>query len=91
LIEEYDIQSAQDIEAALRDLLGGTIQNMLECELEEKLEQSKQDDPENDDSRRSRAILVRCLFRYLGTEKVNLILKSFQSIAVIFLRLKAKS
>lgn len=51
LIEEYDIQSAQDIEAALRDLLGGTIQNMLECELEGQLEQSKQDDPENDDSR----------------------------------------
>ena len=51
LIEEYDIQSAQDIEAALRYLLGGTIQNMLECELEGQLEQSKQEDPENDDSR----------------------------------------
>jgi transposase-like protein len=51
LIEEYDIQSAQDIEAALRDLLGGTIQNMLESELETQMEQSKQEEPEYSNSR----------------------------------------
>jgi hypothetical protein len=45
LLDEYDIQSAHDIEAALRDLLGGTIQNMLESELETQMEQSKQQDP----------------------------------------------
>ena len=33
LIEEYDIRTAKDIEDALRDLMGGTIQEMLEAEL----------------------------------------------------------
>lgn len=37
LLEEYDIQSAEDIEEALKDLLGGTIQNMMEAELSEHL------------------------------------------------------
>ena len=37
LLREYDIQSAQDIEAALKDLLGGTIQSMLEAELDNHL------------------------------------------------------
>ena len=32
LIEEYDIKTAEDIQDALRDLLGGTIQGMMECE-----------------------------------------------------------
>lgn len=29
LIEEYDIKTANDIQEALKDLLGGTIQDML--------------------------------------------------------------
>ena len=33
LIEEYDIKTAEDIQDALRDLLGGTIQGMMECEM----------------------------------------------------------
>ena len=33
LLQEYDIQSAQDIQEALCDLLGGTIQSMLEAEM----------------------------------------------------------
>ena len=37
LIEEYDIRTAKDIEDALRDLMGGTIQEMLETELDEHL------------------------------------------------------
>ena len=37
LIEEYDIRTAKDIEDALRDLMGGTIQEMLEAELDEYL------------------------------------------------------
>ncbi|MBR5513441.1 MAG: transposase, partial [Ruminococcus sp.] len=37
LLEEYDIQSAKDIEDALKDLLGGTIQEMLESEMDEYL------------------------------------------------------
>ena len=34
----YDIKTAADIQEALKDLLGGTIQNMLEAELEEQME-----------------------------------------------------
>ena len=37
LIQEYDIQSAEDIQEALKDLLGGTIESMLEAELDDHL------------------------------------------------------
>ncbi|CAM3256435.1 IS256 family transposase [Streptobacillus ratti] len=37
LLEEYDIQSAEDIQDALKDLLGGTIKEMMETEMEEYL------------------------------------------------------
>lgn len=37
LIQEYDIQTAADIQEALKDLLGGTIQSMLEAELDNHL------------------------------------------------------
>lgn len=37
MIEEYDIKTANDIQDALKDLLGGTIQEMLEAELNEHL------------------------------------------------------
>lgn len=45
LLEKYDIQSAQDIEAAWRDFLGETIQNFLETAIETQMDQSKQQDP----------------------------------------------
>lgn len=31
LLQEYDIESAQDIQDALKDLLGGTIKEMMEA------------------------------------------------------------
>ena len=34
LIQEYDIKSVEDIQEALKDLLGGTIQEMMEAELD---------------------------------------------------------
>ena len=34
LLEEYDIQSAEDIQDALKDLLGGTIKKMMETEMD---------------------------------------------------------
>ena len=34
LLEEYDIQSAEDIQDALKDLLGDTIKEMMEGEME---------------------------------------------------------
>ena len=37
LIEMYEIKTMSDIQDALKDLLGGTIQGMLEAELDEEL------------------------------------------------------
>ena len=51
LIEMYDIKTAADIQEALKDLLGGTIQSMLEAELEEQVEVREEADPEYHDSR----------------------------------------
>ena len=50
-IEMYDIKTAADIQEALKDLLGGTIQNMLETELEEQMEDREEAEPEYHDSR----------------------------------------
>ena len=36
LLQEYDIQSASDIQEALKDLLGGTIKEMMEAEVPAK-------------------------------------------------------
>ena len=33
LIQEYDVKTAEDIQETLKDLLGGTIQEMMEAEL----------------------------------------------------------
>lgn len=33
LLQEYDIQTAQNIQDALKDLLGGTIKEMMEAEM----------------------------------------------------------
>ena len=37
LIDEYDIETADDIQAALKDLLGSTIKSMMEAEMDEHL------------------------------------------------------
>lgn len=41
LIKEYEIETAEDIQDALKDLLSGTIQDMLESEMNEHLGYSK--------------------------------------------------
>lgn len=51
LIQEYDIQSAEDIQEALKDLLGGTIQSMLEAEMEQHLGYEPYERTENANSR----------------------------------------
>ena len=51
LLEEYDIRSAKDIEDALKDLLGGTIQEMLESEMDEHLGYSAYERSNNTDYR----------------------------------------
>ena len=49
LLSEYDIQSAEDIQDALKDLLSGTIQTMLETEMNDHLgyEKYARDDEPN--------------------------------------------
>ena len=51
LLSEYDIQSAQDIQEALKDLLGGTIKEMMEAEMEDHLGYEKSERSDNDDYR----------------------------------------
>ena len=35
LLQEYDIETAEDIQDALKDLLGGTIKEMMEAEMDD--------------------------------------------------------
>ena len=53
LIENYHPKDAQDVQEMLKDLLGDTLQGMLEAEMDEKLGYSKYDykNKETDDSR----------------------------------------
>ena len=51
LIEMYNIETAEDIQEALKDLLGGTIENMLESELEEHLGYDNYERNKNTNSR----------------------------------------
>ena len=37
LLQEYNIETTADIQAALRDLLGGTIKEMMESEMDQHL------------------------------------------------------
>ena len=51
LLEEYDIQTAEDIQEALKDLLGGTIKEMMEAEMDDHLGDSKSERSDSDDYR----------------------------------------
>ena len=51
LLNEYDIQSAEDIQDALKDLLGGTIREMMETEMDDHLGYQKSERSESDDYR----------------------------------------
>ena len=51
LLEEYDIQSAEDIQDALKDLLGGTIKEMMEAEMDDHLGYEKSERSDHDDYR----------------------------------------
>lgn len=51
LLQEYDIQSAEDIQDALKDLLGGTIKEMMEAEMDEHLGYGKSERSDSDDYR----------------------------------------
>lgn len=51
LIQEYDIENAEDIQNALKDLLSGTIQDMLEAEMNEHLGYDKYERSEENNYR----------------------------------------
>ena len=51
LLQEYDIESAQDIQDALKDLLGGTIKEMMEAEMDTHLGYGKSERFDSDDYR----------------------------------------
>ena len=51
LLEEYDIESAEDIQDALADLLGGTIKGLMEKEMEDHLGYEKSARSDNSNAR----------------------------------------
>ena len=51
LLEEYDIETAEDIQSALADLLGGTIKGMMEAEMNDHLGYEKSERSENNNAR----------------------------------------
>ena len=50
-LEEYDIPSVEDIQDALKDLLGDTIKEMMEAEMDEHLGYEKSERSDNDNYR----------------------------------------
>lgn len=51
LLQEYDIETAEDIQDALKDLLGGTIKEMMEAEMDDHLGYEKSERSDNSDYR----------------------------------------
>ena len=51
LLQEYDIETAEDIQDALKDLLGGTIKEMMEAEMDDHLGYQKSQRYDSDDYR----------------------------------------
>ena len=51
LFQEYNIESATDIQDALKDLLGGTIKEMMETEMDEHLGYSKSERSDSENAR----------------------------------------
>ena len=52
LLQEYEIKSAQDIQEALKDLLGCTIKEMMEAEMDDHLGYEKSERSDSDDYRK---------------------------------------
>lgn len=51
LLQEYDIETAADLQEALKDLLGGTIKEMMEAEMEDHLGYGRSERSDSDDAR----------------------------------------
>ena len=66
LLQEYDIETAEDIQDALKDLLGGTIKEMMEAEMDDHLGYQKSERSDSDDYRNG-----------YKSKRVNVKVKSF--------------
>ena len=67
LLQEYDIETAEDIQDALKDLLGGTIKEMMEVEMDNHLGYDKSQRSDSDDYRngyKSKKITVALLLNH---------------------------
>ena len=51
LLQKYDIETAEDIQEALKDLPGGTIKEMMEAEMDDHLGYEKSERSDSDDYR----------------------------------------
>lgn len=51
LFQEYNIENANDIQNALKDLLGGSIKSMMETEMDEHLGYSKSERSSSENTR----------------------------------------
>ena len=70
LLEEYDIKDVHDIQEALKDLLGGTIEEMLECEMNNYLTYPKYARSSSENTRNG--YKQKEIKSSLGTMKINL-------------------
>lgn len=69
LLQEYDIENVGDIQEALKDLLGGTIKDMMEAEMDEHLGYSKSERSDSDNARNG--YKSKTLNGSLGTLKID--------------------
>ncbi|MCH5186095.1 MAG: transposase [Oscillospiraceae bacterium] len=60
LISEYNIQTAEDIQEALKDMFGDTIQGMLEAELDNHLGYGAYERSDNSDYRNGTKPITLC-------------------------------
>lgn len=79
LLEHYQPQDAHDVQEMLKELLGDTLQGMLEAEMDDTLGYSRYDykNKETDNSRNGLAkktlflLWVKLIWTFQGTEKAN--------------------
>ena len=97
LLDIYEIKTAADVQEALKDLLGGTLQSMLEAELDQQIEEREEADPEYNDSRNGykrktlRSSLGEIPIQVRRTGTVTLIRRSCRSTRRTSERSRAKS
>ena len=96
LLQEYDIQSAEDIQDALKDLLSKTIQDMLETEMDNHLGYDRYERSGEPNYRNgTKPKTVRSKYGefevdVLRIARVPLNRKCFQSVKKIFLQLMTR-